>query len=116
MLNSATRVAITALAALTLNAAALAASSHAGADTQSYLQKLNAAGINPPRGELVLKEWGWEICALFLQGKDPVDVVRQTVYNSGSTPMYDLTEDQANRIVDVAVSDLCPDRDGSYRG
>jgi len=92
----------------------LSVAAPATADTQSYLQKLYAAGINPPRGELVLKEWGWEICALFLDGRSPVEVVRHTVYNSGSQPMYDLSEQQANLIVDTAVSDLCPDRDGGW--
>ncbi|ORB39013.1 hypothetical protein BST41_18525 [Mycolicibacterium porcinum] len=95
-------------------AAGLVVAAPAAADTQSYLQKIHDAGINPPRGDLELKEWGWEICAMFLRGRSPVDVVRQTVYNSGSKPLHDMSEQQANLIVDTAVSDLCPDRDGGW--
>lgn len=82
----------------------------ANADTASYLRKLHDAGIGTPRGEYELKEMGWEVCLLFLRGKSPVDVVRQAVYYNASIPPYGMTEEQANTIVDVAVSDLCSGR------
>ena len=86
---------------------AYAAAPSAHADTISYLEKLRNAGIQTPRGDLELKEWGWEVCALFDRGADPVSVVEQAVYNSGSKPQHGLSVDQANMIVDTAVSDLC---------
>ncbi|HKP39874.1 DUF732 domain-containing protein [Mycobacterium sp.] len=82
----------------------------ARADSTSYLQKLHEAGINPPRGDNELKEWGWEVCLLFLRGKSPVEAVEQAVYNSAAKPLYGMTEEQANTVVDIAASDLCTDR------
>jgi hypothetical protein len=84
----------------------------ASADGKSYLQKLHDDGINTSRGEYELKEWGWEVCALRSRGKPPRQWVEQAVYQSALHPPYGLTEDQANTIVDTAVSDLCDDRDG----
>ena len=84
----------------------------ASADGKSYLQKLHDVGIDTPRGEYELKEWGWEVCALRSRGKPPRQWVEQAVYQSSLHPPYGLTEDQANTIVDIAVSDLCDDRDG----
>ncbi len=84
----------------------------AWADGKSYLQKLHDAGINTPRGEYELKEWGHEICALRTRGKPPRQWVEQTVYQSALHPPYGLTEEQANTIVDIAVNELCDDRDG----
>ena len=84
----------------------------AGADGKSYLEKLHNAGINTPRGEYELKEWGYEVCALRTRGKPPRQWVEQAVYQSSLHPPYGLTEQQANMIVDTAVSDLCDDRDG----
>ena len=84
----------------------------AGADGNSYLQRLHDAGINTPRGEYEMKEWGWEVCALRDAGKPPRQWVEQAVYQSGLHPPYGLTQEQANTIVDIAVSELCDDRDG----
>lgn len=84
----------------------------ARADANSYLRKLHDAGINTPRGEYELKEWGWEVCALRTRGKPPRQWVEQAVYQSAQHPPYGLTEEQANTIVDTAVSELCDDRDG----
>jgi hypothetical protein len=83
----------------------------AGADVGSYIQKLNDAGINTPRGEYELKEWGFEVCYLRTRGKPPRQWVEQTVYNSSNKPLYGLSEAQANFIVDTAVSELCGDED-----
>lgn len=88
----------------------LVAAAPAQADTQSYLQKLAAADIKTPGGDAEMKEWGWEICALFAMGVPPDKVVQQAVYNSGSVPQYGMTVEQANLVVDIAVSDLCTDR------
>jgi len=85
----------------------LAAAPTAAADTVSYLQKLHDAGINTPRGNVELEEWGWEVCALFDRGFPADKVVQQAVYNSGSKPQYGMTVKQANLVVDTAVSDLC---------
>ena len=84
----------------------------ASADGKSYLQELYDVGINTRRGEYELKEWGWEVCALRSRGKPPRQWVEQAVYQSSLHPPYGLTEDQANTIVDTAVSELCDDRDG----
>jgi hypothetical protein len=81
----------------------------ARADTVSYLNKLHDAGINTPGGDGEMKEWGWEVCQLFLMGV-PADKVRdQAVYNSGNTPQYGMSIEQADDIVNFAVSDLCND-------
>jgi len=84
----------------------------ANADGKSYLQKLHDAGINTPRGAYELKEWGWEVCMLRARGKPPRQWVEQSIYNSRVHPPYGLTEQQANTVVDIAVSDLCDDLDG----
>lgn len=84
----------------------------AHADGKSYLQKLHDAGISTPRGEYELKEWGYEVCALRVRGKPPRQWVEQAVFQSALHPPYGLTEQQANTIVDIAVSELCDDRDG----
>ena len=84
----------------------------AHADGNSYIKKLNDAGINTVRGEYVLKEWGYEVCELRKRGKPPRQWVEQAVYQDALHPPYGLTEQQANFIVDTAVSDLCDDRDG----
>lgn len=84
----------------------------ASAGGKEYLQKLHDAGINTARGEYELKEWGWEVCALREMGKSPRQWVEQSIYNSRPHPPYGLTEQQANTVVDAAVSDLCDDPDG----
>lgn len=86
----------------------------AGADVGSYIKKLHDAGINTPRGEYELKEWGFEVCQLRARGKPPRQWVEQTVYNSSLKPLYRLSQEQANFIVDTAVTELCGDenRDG----
>lgn len=86
----------------------------AGADADSYIKKLHDAGINTPRGDYELKEWGFEVCDLRTRGKPPRQWVEQTVYNSSLKPLYRLSEQRANFIVDTAVSELCGDenRDG----
>ena len=84
----------------------------AGADGNSYIKKLNDAGINTVRGEYELKEWGYEVCELRKRGKPPRQWAEQAVYQDALHPPYGLTEQQANFIVDTAVSDLCDDRDG----
>ncbi|OHV06222.1 DUF732 domain-containing protein [Mycobacterium talmoniae] len=105
MLSLAVAAGLTALAGVV-------GSGMASADDKSYLQKLHDAGINTPRGEYELKEWGWEVCALRLRGKPPRQWVEQAVYSSSLHPPYGLTEQQANTIVDLAVSELCDERDG----
>lgn len=85
----------------------LAAAGTARADTVSYLSKLHDAGISTPGGDAELKEWGWEVCKLFIYGVEPDKVLYQAVYNSGSRPQYGMTVEQANDVVDFAVSDLC---------
>jgi hypothetical protein len=70
---------------------------------------LHDAGINTPGGDAELKEWGWEVCKLFEYGVEPDKVLYQAVYNSGSSPQYGMTREQANDVVDFAVSDLCND-------
>ncbi|MCV7232950.1 DUF732 domain-containing protein [Mycobacterium branderi] len=86
--------------------------SPANADGKSYLQKLKDAGISTRGGDYEVKEWGYEVCALRAQGKPPTRWVEQAVYQSALHPPYGLTEQQANTIVDLAVSELCDDRDG----
>lgn len=90
----------------------LVATATAAADADSYLRKLYDAGISVPRGDFELKEWGYEVCLLRAIGKTPRQWVEQAVYQSALHPPYGLTEDQANFIVDTAVSELCEDRDG----
>ncbi|GAB1811952.1 DUF732 domain-containing protein [Mycobacterium sp. MUNTM1] len=84
----------------------------ASAGGKEYLQKLHDAGINTPRGDYELKEWGWEVCALREMGKSPRQWVEQSIYSSRPHPPHGLTEQQANTVVDIAVSDLCDDPDG----
>ena len=84
----------------------------ASADGKSYLQKLHDSGINTPRGNDELQEWGYEVCELRTRGFPPRRWVEQAVYQSALHPPYGLTEQQANFIVDTAVSDLCDDHDG----
>jgi hypothetical protein len=86
--------------------------SPASADGDSYIQKLQDAGISTLRGEYELKEWGHEVCALRSRGKPPRQWVEQGVWNDQLHPPYGLTMDQANFIVETAVSELCEDRDG----
>jgi len=86
--------------------------SPASADGKSYLQKLKDAGISTPRGDYEVQEWGYEVCALKAQGRPPRQWVEQAVYQSQLHPPYGLTKAQANTIVDLAVSELCDDRDG----
>jgi hypothetical protein len=82
------------------------------ADGNSYLQKLKDAGISTPRGDYEVQEWGYEVCALRALGRPPRQWVEQAVYQSQLHPPYGLTKDQANTIVNLAVSELCDDRDG----
>jgi hypothetical protein len=82
------------------------------ADGKSYLQKLKDAGISTPRGDYEVQEWGYEVCALRALGRPPRQWVEQAVYQSQLHPPYGLTKDQANTIVNLAVSELCDDRDG----
>lgn len=84
----------------------------AGADASSFIRSLHDAGIDSPRGDFELKEWGHEVCSLRARGKPPRQWVEQTVYNSSLKPQYGLTEQQANMFVDIAVVELCDDRDG----
>ena len=84
----------------------------AHADNPAYLNALHDAGINTPRGDYELKEWGWEVCELRKRGKSPRQWVEQAVFQDALHPPYGLTIDQANFIVDTAVRDLCDDRDG----
>lgn len=98
---------IAGLLAALLGWTSLASAPTATADTASYLQKLHDADINTARGDVELKEWGWEVCALFDRGVAPDKVVQQAVYNSASKPPYGMSTDQANLVVDTAVSDLC---------
>lgn len=84
----------------------------ANADGKSYIDKLNRAGINTVRGEYELKEWGYEVCELRKRGYPPKRWATQAVWNSALHPPYGFTEEQANFIVDTAVSELCDDRDG----
>ncbi|WP_054601744.1 DUF732 domain-containing protein [Mycolicibacterium fortuitum] len=103
----------TALAIPVLVLAGMPWAAPAYADTQSYLDVLHAVGINvpggisTPGGDIEMKEWGWEVCALFAMGV-PADKVRdQAVYNSGSSPQYGMSVRQADAIVSAAVSQLC---------
>ena len=84
----------------------------AHADGSSYIKKLNDAGINTARGEYELKEWGYEVCELRKLGKPPRQWVEQAVFQDALHPPYVLSIQQANFIVDTAVSELCDDRDG----
>ena len=84
----------------------------ASADGKSYLRKLKDAGITTPRGDYEVQEWGYEVCALRALGRPPRQWVEQAVYQSSLHPPYGLTKEQANTIVDLAVSELCDDRDG----
>ena len=83
---------------------------HAGPD--SYVKKLNDAGINTPRGEYELKEWGYEVCELRKRGKPPRQWVEQSVFQDALHPPYGLSIEQANFIVVTAIRELCDDRDG----
>jgi hypothetical protein len=105
------RVVGTAAAVGALAWGGLIAAGPAAADTASYLQKLQDAGISTPRGAPELKEWGWEICLLFQTGEDPHRVMEQAVYNSGSRPQYGMTVEQAETLMHIAVTDLCDGRD-----
>jgi hypothetical protein len=82
----------------------------ARADSVAYINNLHSLGISPPGGDAELKEWGWEVCALFQMGFRPEKVLQQSVYNSQNTPPYGMSVGQANAVVDHAVSDLCADR------
>jgi Protein of unknown function (DUF732) len=82
----------------------------ATADTQSYLNHLHDAGINTPRGELDVLEGGWEVCELFAKGFPPDRVMQQALYNSGRSPHYGLTRQQADTVFHFALTDLCSAR------
>lgn len=99
-----------ALTSMVLAASGVVVATPAAADTKTYLQKIHDAGIHTPGGDVELKEWGWTICELFNRGASPEQALLHAVYNSGSTPPYDLSEEQANLIVDSAAHDLCTDR------
>ncbi|BCO39285.1 hypothetical protein MINTM001_04240 [Mycobacterium paraintracellulare] len=104
----------TALAVGVLAVTAMVTAAPSRADTDSYLNKLHNAGVNLPRGDNEMKEWGWEICALLASGVKPDKVRDQAVYNSGSRPQYGMTVEQANDFVEFAATDLCPFPDGRY--
>jgi hypothetical protein len=93
-------------------ASGLSGIGQARADNPAYLNTLHDAGINTPRGEYELKEWGWEVCELRARGKPPRQWVEQSVFQDALHPPYGLSIDQANFIVDTAVKYLCDDRDG----
>lgn len=84
----------------------------AHADGASYIKKLNDAGINTVRGDYELKEIGHEVCELRNRGFPPDQWATQAVWNSQLRPMHGWTEEQANFIVDTALSELCGDNDG----
>jgi hypothetical protein len=88
----------------------LVAAGPAQADTQSYLNHLRDAGINTPRGELDVLEGGWEVCELLAKGFPPDRVMQQALYNSGRSPHYGLTPEQADTVLHFAVTDLCSAR------
>jgi hypothetical protein len=98
-----------ALAVGALALTGMVATAPARADTVAFLNDLQNAGITTPRGEPELKEWGWEVCALFDQGVAPDKVKDQAVYNSGSSPQYGMTVEQADDFVRFAETDLCSD-------
>lgn len=95
--------------AATLAAATVTAGPARG-DTQDYLNHLHDAGINTPRGELDVLEGGWEVCELIAQGVPPDKVMQQGLYNSGRSPHYGLTPEQADTVYRFAVTDLCSAR------
>lgn len=92
--------------------ATIAGTGAANGDGDAYIKKLTGAGINTPRGDYELKEWGYAICELRKRGFPPKQWATQGVWNSAMHPPYGFTETQANFIVDTAVSELCDDRDG----
>jgi hypothetical protein len=87
--------------------AAVPMAATAQADSKSYIDNLNSIGVNTPRGDLELKEWGWEVCALTARGVPPDKVLAQAVYNSRSTPPYGMTVEQAAAIMHFALTELC---------
>jgi hypothetical protein len=103
-----------AVGALALALTGMVTAAPARADAESYINKLHKAGINLPGGDMEMKEWGWEVCALFGSGVEPDKVLYQAVYNSGSHPQYGMTVEQANDFVDFAVTDLCPFPDAGW--
>lgn len=104
------RVLGAALLASALALTGIATAGPARADTQSYLKKLHDAGINTPRGELDVLEGGWEACELFAKGFPPDKVMQQALYNSGRSPHYGLTPEQADTVLHLALTELCSAR------
>jgi Protein of unknown function (DUF732) len=104
------RFLVSALGAVVFASTALVAASPAQADTQSYLKDMSDAGIHTARGELDVLEGGWEVCELIRRGFPPDKVMQQALYNSGSSPYYGLTTEQADTMYRLAVQDLCSAR------
>lgn len=96
---------VTVAAAVVITAVPMAAT--AQADSKSYIDNLHSIGVNTPRGDLEVKEWGWEVCALTARGVPADKVLAQAVYNSRSTPPYGMTAEQAAGIMHFALTDLC---------
>jgi uncharacterized protein DUF732 len=101
------RVLGAALTAGILGLSGLVGAAPARADTASYLSKVHNEGVNVPGGDLELNEWGWEVCALLARGVAPDKVRDQAVYNSGSHPQYGMSDEQADAIMNFAITDLC---------
>ncbi len=99
-----------ALGAIAFVSSAMVAAGPARADTQSYLKHLRDAGISTSRGELDVLEAGWEVCELIRKGFAPDKVMQQALYNSGRSPYYGLTPEQADTVYRLAVADLCSAR------
>jgi hypothetical protein len=81
--------------------------SPAAASTEQFLKKVHDAGVASPPTDVELREMGWEVCALFARGVAPRTVLRDAVNYSRPYPPYGMTPQQANVVVDAAVTELC---------
>jgi len=79
------------------------------ADATSYVNDMHNAGITSAGGDSDLLQTGRTVCDLIASGVTPTDVAAQILNNSDSHEgSGGISPEQANDIVNFAMSDLCP--------
>jgi len=99
----------TAAVGVPLLVAGLVLASPVHADAQSYVNDMHNAGITSAGGDSDLLQTGRTVCDLIASGVTPTDVAAQILNNSDSHEgSGGINPEQANDIVNFAMSDLCP--------
>jgi len=81
----------------------------ARADEAAYITDMHNAGVASSKGDSDLLQTGWQVCSMLTSGTSPDDVKARLFYNSDSSQgSGGITSDQANAIVNSAMTDLCP--------